>query len=327
MKSGVIGACADRAADAVGAEVASAHGLPCSLLSWRDCSGRRASAATPPAHRPSRATRARARCARRAAPPAQRGRHAGRQRARSTGAAGRAAPQRRLARPAHQQRQRRAPAARAGARSSCEVVLDGLAEADARVEHDALGARRPRACSRVDRARAGRRATSRDHVVVARRLPASSRLAAHVHQADAAASDARPPRSSAPGARSAAMSLTMSAPRSSAARITSGLLVSTDTGTPSVQPPAQHRQHARAAPPRAAPARRPGGVDSPPMSRMSAPSRTSRSQCAIARVGVGVPAAVGERIGRDVDDAHHPRPRQVDREAAWSARASMRHAS
>ena len=40
---------------------------------------------------------------------------------------------------------------------------------------------------------------------------------------------------------------------------------------------------------------------------MSAPSSTSRRPCAIAASGIGMLAAVGERIRRDVDDAHHAR--------------------
>ena len=50
--------------------------------------------------------------------------------------------------------------------------------------------------------------------------------------------------SSAPGPRSAWMSLTMSTPSSSAARMTSALQVSTDTGTPSVSAASQHRPYA-----------------------------------------------------------------------------------
>ena len=99
--------------------------------------------------------------------------------------------------------------------------------------------------------------------------------------------------SSAPGARSARMSLTMSAPRSSAARITSGLAgVDRDR--------AAERGPPRAAPAAPAPARRrastgaaPGRLDSPPMSSMSAPSASSRSQCASA-----APASRGGRRRR-----------------------------
>ena len=51
----------------------------------------------------------------------------------------------------------------------------------------------------------------------------------------------------------------------------------------------------------------PGRVDSPPISRMSAPSSSNRNACSTARSGAKYSPAVGKRIGRDVDDAHHER--------------------
>ena len=54
----------------------------------------------------------------------------------------------------------------------------------------------------------------------------------------------------------------------------------------------------------------PGRVDSPPMSRRSAPSRDHlRAHRAIGDVGIEPLAAVGERVGRDVEDAHDERAR------------------
>ena len=55
----------------------------------------------------------------------------------------------------------------------------------------------------------------------------------------------------------------------------------------------------------------PGRVDSPPMSRRSAPSSTMRRACSTAAAtGSAAPEqpVAGERVGRDVEDAHHERP-------------------
>jgi len=73
----------------------------------------------------------------------------------------------------------------------------------------------------------------------------------------------------------------MSTPSASAARISSGVLVSTDTGTPSRSAPST-TGNTRAISSAAPGATAPGRVDSPPMSRMSAPSATSRSHQASA---------------------------------------------
>ena len=86
--------------------------------------------------------------------------------------------------------------------------------------------------------------------------------------------------SSAPSPCSALMSLTMAAPALMAARITSVLQVSTDTGT---LPPCNAsmigstRRSSSSIPTDCAP----GRDDSPPISRMSAPSSSSRKACAI----------------------------------------------
>ena len=115
----------------------------------------------------------------------------------------------------------------------------------------------------------------------------------------------RSPRtaSSAPGRRSASTSLTIAAPAAIAARITAGLRVSTDTATPSPAS-ASSTGSTRSQLFALGHGRAPGRVDSPPMSMMSAPSSRIRRACASARCAVEEAAAVGKRVGRDVDDAH-----------------------
>ena len=51
----------------------------------------------------------------------------------------------------------------------------------------------------------------------------------------------------------------------------------------------------------------PGRVDSPPTSSRSAPSATICSAASTARAGIEQSAAVGKRVGRDVEDAHDER--------------------
>ena len=87
--------------------------------------------------------------------------------------------------------------------------------------------------------------------------------------------------SSAPGARNALMSLTMSTPIASAARITSGLALSSETGQPSFSAPSSTGSTRRSSSSTLT-ACAPGRLDSPPMSSMSAPSLSSCSQCASA---------------------------------------------
>ena len=60
----------------------------------------------------------------------------------------------------------------------------------------------------------------------------------------------------------------------------------------------------------------PGRVDSPPISRMSAPSSSSRKACAIAGSGGRMTTAIGKRVGRDIDDAHDQRAIERKGEAA-----------
>ncbi len=132
-KSGVIGRLADRAANAVGAEILSCHAVVrCSCVCCSDSRHRAARRRAPPRCRAHHA-RARSAAPRSTASTAAAtlGHHAlaGRR-----DAGDRA--QRGLARPAGQQRPARRRAVRAGAPAG-EVLRHGLAEADARVEHDA----------------------------------------------------------------------------------------------------------------------------------------------------------------------------------------------
>ncbi len=121
--------------------------------------------------------------------------------------------------------------ARAEARELAQqrvVVLDALAEAEAGIEHDAL--------ARHARSLEGRHALVEeadhlaDHVGVPRILLHRARLAAACASRTARHSPAAT-ASIAPGARKALMSLIMSAPAASAARITAGFTVSIDSGT------------------------------------------------------------------------------------------------
>ena len=89
----------------------------------------------------------------------------------------------------------------------------------------------------------------------------------------------------APGARSALMSLIMLAPSSSAARITSGLIVSTDTGTGVPRKPFSTGSSRRSSSSTLTTAAAPGRLDSAPRSTRSAPSSISRCACAMAAAG------------------------------------------
>ena len=58
--------------------------------------------------------------------------------------------------------------------------------------------------------------------------------------------------------------------------------------------------------------RRPGRVDSPPTSTMSAPARTARRPCATAASASRIPAAVGEGVRGHVEHTHDPGPLAED---------------
>ena len=138
---------------------------------------------------------------------------------------------------------RRARAARAGARSSarlCAGVLPKPMPGSRTMRSRAMPARG----RGVDRARAGTRRPRRRR----RRSRAGSASSAACRACASGrrrSSGARRRPRARPALRSAAMSLTMSAPRSSAARMTSGLVVSIEIGQPRPTAAAQHRQHAR----------------------------------------------------------------------------------
>ena len=330
MKSGVIGGCADRAADAVGAEIGSAHGMCVRRSPRRAVRGlsARPGRGLPdlqgldhrrdvvhahdraPRAAPRAATRRRCGVERAAARPSAR-----RRRRRDAGEP----RQRRLARPAGEQRQAEREQL-VLARQQLEVLRRRLAEADARIDDDALRAPRPPPRPRR-RARARKAPISPTTIVVVGLALHRPRRAAHVHQADAAAGCAAT-TSSAPG-------------RAQRADVVDDVGAEIQRGAHHLGLGGVDRDRRdRGGPPRAAPAapaparsRRstgsaPGRLDSPPRSSMSAPSASSRSQCASARAGVRRRVAVGERVGREVDDAHHPRRGEVDLEAAWSSSAS-----
>ena len=71
------------------------------------------------------------------------------------------------------------------------------------------------------------------------------------------------------------------------------------------------RQRRGAAPRRRRPASAPGRVDSPPTSSTAAPAAASARPCATAASASRVAAAVGEGVGRDVDDPHQRSPGQL----------------
>ena len=117
------------------------------------------------------------------------------------------------------------------------------------------GRARCRASQRRDRARAGTPRTSRDDVVVVRLDLHRARLALHVHQADRRAGCGG--RFERAGSRSARTSLISAAPAATAARITAGLLVSTEIGTRAcARERFDHRDRRGAVPPPRRPAAR-----------------------------------------------------------------------
>ena len=105
-------------------------------------------------------------------------------------------------------------------------------------------------------------------------------------------------------ARPPETSLTIRAPAASAAAATSARVVSTLQMTPArassvitgTTRPASVAADTRCAP---------GLVDSPPTSMMSAPSAASCDAAGDGRGRIEIPATVGERVGGDVQHAHH----------------------
>ena len=106
-------------------------------------------------------------------------------------------------------------------------------------------------------------------------------------------------------ARSAVTSLTIVAPAASAASATTAFDVSTDSAAPvraRISPSITGTT--RSSSTSAATLEAPGRVDSPPMSRIAAPSDSSVRRVRDRARRIEVAAAVGERIRRDVDDPH-----------------------
>src|SRR6185437_13036743 len=151
-----------------------------------------------------------------------------------------------------------------------EVVLDGLAEADARIETDELfgdALRDGKSKAFVEKPN-----HLGDDVVVAWIGLHRPRLALHVHQAEVGvvlSDDARELGSP----RSAVTSFTSSAPSSRARAATSDFAVSIETGEPaSASSTGTTRRSSSSAETGSAP----GRVDSPPMSTIAAPSASNR---------------------------------------------------
>ena len=188
-----------------------------------------------------------------------------------------------------------------------QVVLEVLAEADARVDASCVARHARRHRGPEPRGRNSR--TSATTSVVAGLVLHRLGLALHVHQHQA-------------GARLPHQRRTSRDPRR---RVTSFTMAGAggerragDRGAARVDADRGRRgfrvQAARspAAPGRAPPRRdtrsAPGRVDSPPTSRMSAPSATICSPCFTASSAPSEHPAVAERVGRDVHDAHDQGP-------------------
>ena len=127
-------------------------------------------------------------------------------------------------------------------------------------------------------------------------------------------------------------SLTIAAPCSSAQAATLALMVSIETGRPSAIDRRAGPVRGAPAPPRARPAphRHRAASNSAPTSRMSAPSAAMRRACAIARPRVDEAPAVGKRVRRDVENAHHERAAAREQPvkrvvvSRWNSSASLR---
>ena len=148
------------------------------------------------------------------------------------------------------------------------------------------------------------RADLGDDVVVGRELGHLARVAAPVHQDPRAAGARRRPWPCRGSARPPETSLTSTAPASSAAAATAARVVSMLTGTPAVGELADDRHD-------------PGdlgvGVDAAgaragrlaaDVDRRAAPCARMSERVRDRGVPVGIAAAVGERVRRDVEDAH-----------------------
>ena len=170
-------------------------------------------------------------------------------------------------------------------REQLEVVLDRLAEADPGVEHDPLLG--DAVADREAEPLLEERLDLGDDVVVARVALHRARVAEHVHQA-AARRRPRRPRSAISGSpRSAVTSLTIVAPAAERGRGDGGLRgVDRDPRLGARRRPAPRSPAAPGAAPRPRDTgSAPGRVDSPPMSRIAAPSARAAAPWAIAASG------------------------------------------
>ena len=105
--------------------------------------------------------------------------------------------------------------------------------------------------------------------------------------------------------RSAVTSFTIDAPGASARRATSAREVSTETGKPAS---ASSTGSTRRSSSSSLTGSAPGRVDSPPTSTSEAPCGEHLRPVSAAASGEAYDPAVGEAVGRDVDDPHHRRP-------------------
>ena len=212
-----------------------------------------------------------------------------------------------LARHAHQQRRAQGRDAAADASSSARLCSQALAEPEPRIERDGLARRCPPRCM-PPAARAGTRTPRSPR-------PGSAGWPAWYAAPPACASGTRRRRRRgpwrAPGARSAYTSLTMQAPAATAAAMTSGLLVSMEIATRVAAAMRSMTGTTRGDLDAASTtAEAPGRVDSPPTSMMAAPSAAIAAARSSAASRLAVAAAVGEGIGRHVQDAHDDRSRR-----------------
>ena len=210
----------------------------------------------------------------------------------------------RLAGNADQHRQTDPRRGSAGPRAARGCVR-ALAEADARIDADAR---------RVDagghargRARAEESLHLAHDVVVLRARLHRGGLALHVHQAHGRGARSRR-ASSAPGACNARTSLMMCAPAATAAAHDLRLAGIDGHERPATSPRCARSPAPRGRfPPSMLTGAAPGRVDSPPTSTMAAPSSAMRSPRSNGRFEREIAPTVGERIGRDVQDAHDRR--------------------
>ncbi len=197
---------------------------------------------------------------------------------------------------------------RVEARQQRPVVVGGLGEAQARVEHDPGRGRCRRPASRRPAPASSSRTAGDDaarpsydgEVAASRSLCARQCMATYVAPAAATTSSirgsARPPETS----------LTIVAPAATAARATSARMVSTETTAPVARPAPRSPGRPGRAPPRPGDGWPRAGWTRRRCRACRRRRRAARAPWATAASGLGPAAAVGERVGGDVDDPHQP---------------------